>query len=46
MLSEAAQDKNPKSFWNFLKADRKAPDSEIKLDDWVEFLSYSKSAVR
>ena len=46
MLSEADQDKNPKAFWNFLKADRKAPVSEIKLDDWVEFLSYSKSAVR
>ena len=38
-LSEAAQAKNPKVFWNFLKADRKAPDSKIKLDDWFEHFS-------
>ena len=38
-LSEAAQDKNPKTFWNFLKADRKAPDCKIKLEEWVEHFS-------
>ena len=38
-LSEAAQDKNPKVFWNFLKVDRKVPDSKIKLDDWFEHFS-------
>ena len=38
-LSEAAQDKNPKVFWNFLKADRKASDSKSKLDDWFEHFS-------
>ena len=39
MLSEAAQDKDPKVFWHFLKTDRRSPNSETKLDDWVQHFS-------
>ena len=43
MLSNAAKDKNPKAFWNFLKTGCTQPSNDIKLEDWFEhFLNLLK----
>ena len=39
LLSEAANDKNPKMFWTLLKAHRKPICKDIKLDDWFNHFS-------
>ena len=39
MLSEAAQDKTLKYFGIFFKADRKASDNKIRINDWFEHFS-------
>ena len=39
LLSEAASDKNPKTFWTLLKAHRKPVCTDIKLDDWFNHFS-------
>ena len=39
LLSDAANDKNPKAFWNLLKAERKPLSLVIKPDDWFRHFS-------
>ena len=39
LLSDAANDKNPKAFWNLLKAERKPLSSAIKPNDWFRHFS-------
>ena len=39
LLSDAANDQNPKAFWNLLKAERKPLSLVIKPDDWFRHFS-------
>ena len=37
LLSDAANDNNPKAFWNMIKSDRKPVSQEVSSDDWYKY---------